>query len=79
MIAATPTTHQHITLANQSIPWIKAANTKVVELVANVKAHRWSSEDLIFQHPHLTLGQIHSRPRLLLTASSPPPGKDSPT
>jgi hypothetical protein len=51
MIAATPTTYEHIALDDQGIPWIEAANTKVVELVADVKAHGWSPEEL-------TLGQI---------------------
>lgn len=50
MIAAMPTTY-------------RAANTKVVELVAEVKALGWSPEDLIFQLPHLTLGQVHSAER----------------
>jgi uncharacterized protein (DUF433 family) len=60
MIAATPTTYEHIALDDQGIPWIPAANTKVVELVASVKAHGWSPEELVFQYPHLTLGQVHS-------------------
>jgi uncharacterized protein (DUF433 family) len=60
MIAETPTTYEHIILDEHGIPWIKAANTKVVELVADVKAHGWSPEELVSQHPHLTLGQVHS-------------------
>lgn len=38
----------------------RGRNTKVVELVADVKAHGWSPEELVIQHPHLTLGQVHS-------------------
>lgn len=33
---------------------------KVVELVMAQKAHRWSPEEIHFQHPDLSLGQIHS-------------------
>ena len=33
---------------------------KVVELVTAQQAHGWSPEELAFQFPHLTLGQIHS-------------------
>jgi hypothetical protein len=33
---------------------------KVVELVLDHKAYGWSPEELHFQHPHLTLGQIYS-------------------
>lgn len=42
MIAAIPTSYEHIALDDQGVPWITAANTKVVELVASVKAHAWS-------------------------------------
>ena len=33
---------------------------KVVELVLGKMAYGWSPEELHFQHPYLTLGQIHS-------------------
>ncbi len=33
---------------------------KVVELVVEQAAYGWSAEELHFQHPYLTLGQIHS-------------------
>jgi len=33
---------------------------KVVELVVEKLAHGWSPEELHFQHPYLTLGQIYS-------------------
>ena len=33
---------------------------KVVELVTAQHAHGWSPEELAFQFPHLTLGQVHS-------------------
>ena len=33
---------------------------KVVELVLDHKAYGWSPEELHFQHPYLTLGQIYS-------------------
>jgi uncharacterized protein (DUF433 family) len=60
MIAATRTTYEHIVLDEQGVPWIDGANTKVAELVEEVKAHGWSPEVLAYQHPHLTLGQVHS-------------------
>jgi uncharacterized protein (DUF433 family) len=31
-----------------------------VELVAAAKSHGWSAEELTYQHPHLSLGQVHS-------------------
>lgn len=33
---------------------------KVIELVLDKLAYGWSPEELHFQHPGLTLGQIHS-------------------
>jgi hypothetical protein len=33
---------------------------KVVELVMAQHAHGWSPEELHFQHPHLSMGQIHA-------------------
>ncbi len=60
MITAARTTYEHIVLDERGVPWIEGANTKVVELVEEVKAHGWSPEELTYQHPHLTLGQVHS-------------------
>ncbi len=59
-IAATPTTYEHIVLDENGIPWIEGANTRIVELVAAAQAHGWNAEELTYQHPHLTLGQLHS-------------------
>jgi uncharacterized protein (DUF433 family) len=60
MIASAQTTYGHIVLDEQGVAWIDDANTKVVELVEEVKAHGCSPEELAYQHPHLTLGQVHS-------------------
>lgn len=56
----TKTTYEHIFIDDQGVPQIAGANTKVVELVLDNIAYGWSPEELAFQHPHLTLGQIHS-------------------
>lgn len=60
MPVVTPTAYEHVSLDPQGRPWIEAANTKVVELVEKVQAHGYSPEELAYQLPHLTLGQIHS-------------------
>jgi uncharacterized protein (DUF433 family) len=39
---------------------IAGTTMKVIELVLDHLAYGWSLEELHFQHPHLTLGQIHS-------------------
>jgi uncharacterized protein (DUF433 family) len=42
------------------VPSIVGIPSKVVELVVEQQAYGWSPEELHFQHPYLTLGQIHS-------------------
>jgi uncharacterized protein (DUF433 family) len=42
------------------VPLIAGTQVKVVELVLDHLAYGWSPEELHFQHPHLTMGQIHS-------------------
>ena len=41
-------------------PIIRDPTTKVIELILEKMAYGWSPEELHFQHPYLTLGQIHS-------------------
>jgi uncharacterized protein (DUF433 family) len=54
------TRYEHITLNNDRVPSIAGTTMKVVELVVEQQAYGWSPEELHFQHPYLTLGQIHS-------------------
>ena len=60
MSSLTATTYQHIRLDNSGVPVIANTTMKVVELIMAQIAHGWSPEELLFQHPYLTLGQIHS-------------------
>lgn len=54
------TKYEHITLDEKGIPVIENTTIKVVEIIAEKIAYGWSPEELRFQHPYLTLGQIHS-------------------
>jgi uncharacterized protein (DUF433 family) len=54
------TTYEHIQLDADGIPFVAETTMKVVELVMAQMAYGWSPEELHFQHPYLTLGQIHS-------------------
>lgn len=54
------TTYEHVQIDANSIPIISGTTMKVVELVMAQMAYGWSPEELHFQHPYLTLGQIHS-------------------
>ena len=52
--------YKHIVLDKAGVPTIQGTTTKVIELVLEKMAYGWSPEELHFQHPYLTLGQIHS-------------------
>jgi uncharacterized protein (DUF433 family) len=54
------TAYEHILLDGRGVPVINGTTMKVVELVTEAIAYGWSPDDLYFQHPYLSLGQIHS-------------------
>src|SRR5438128_2361422 len=54
------TAYEHIRLDESGAPVIEGTTTKVIELVLETAAYGWSPDELQFQHPYLTLGQIHS-------------------
>lgn len=54
------TEYEHIAIGEDGVPVIGSTTMKVVELVTEKIAYGWSPEELHFQHPYLTLGQIHS-------------------
>jgi len=54
------TRYEHVVLDKAKVPVIAGTTMKVVELVLARIAYGWSPEELHFQFPHLTLGQIHS-------------------
>ena len=54
------TRYEHIVLQDNRVATIAGTTMKVIELVLEQRAYGWSPEELHFQHPYLTLGQIHS-------------------
>ena len=52
------TKYEHITLNEKGVPVIAGTTMKVVELVSEKIA--MAGRELHFQHPYLTMGQIHS-------------------
>ncbi len=50
----------HIRLDDRGVAWIDDTKTKVIEVALDQIAHGWSPEEIHFQHPHLSLGQIHA-------------------
>ncbi|MCL0066043.1 DUF433 domain-containing protein [Dehalococcoidia bacterium] len=59
-MSSVTTGYEHIAVDEGGVPIIGGTTMKVVELVAERTAYGWSPEELHFQHPYLTLGQIHS-------------------
>lgn len=59
-MALVETRYEHIVLDAAGVPHIDGTTMKVIELVLESTAYGWSPEELHFQHPYLTLGQIHS-------------------
>ena len=49
-----------IEIDDRGIAWIGGTNVKVVEVVLDKIAYGWSPEEIHFQHPHLSLAQIHA-------------------
>ena len=49
-----------IEIDDQGVAWITGANTKGIEVVLDKLAYGWSHEEMHFQHPHLSLAQIHA-------------------
>jgi uncharacterized protein (DUF433 family) len=56
---STETSYEHIVL-DGTVPTLSGTTFKVKDLVAQAQAYGWSPEELHFQHPTLSMGQIHS-------------------
>ncbi len=54
------TAYKHVVVDESGVPLIEGTTMKVIELVLETHAYGWSPDELQFQHPYLTLGQIHS-------------------
>jgi len=54
------TSYEHIIFNEKNQPIIEGTKIKVIELVLDKIAYGWSPEELQYQHPHLTLGQVYS-------------------
>lgn len=59
-MALAETRYEHIVLDAGGVARISGTTMKVSELVTAQTAYGWSPEELHFQFPHLSLGQIHS-------------------
>jgi uncharacterized protein (DUF433 family) len=56
----TTTATAHIQLDEVGVAWIDSTRVKVLEVVRDHQARGWSPEEIHFQHPHLSLAQVHA-------------------
>jgi uncharacterized protein (DUF433 family) len=56
----TNTAYKYIHLDRDGVATIAGTTMKIVELVTAQKAYGWSPEEIHFQHPYLSMSQIHS-------------------
>lgn len=59
-MAQTATTYEHVALNDTGVAVIRGTGMKILQLVLEYRAYGWSPEELHFQHPELSLGQVHS-------------------
>lgn len=60
MLAVAQTPYCYIELDDKNVAFIAGTNMKLVELISSYLAYGWSPEELHFNYPHLSMGQIHS-------------------
>jgi uncharacterized protein (DUF433 family) len=53
-------TYPHIGITPEGVPILSDTPIKVVEIALDYLAHHWTADEIQRQHPHLSLGQIHS-------------------
>ena len=50
----------YIEIDENRVAWIADTKVKVIEIALDKLAHGLSPEEIHFQHPHLSMAQIHS-------------------
>jgi len=51
--------YEHI-VVDDNVARISGTTLKVVQLIEEHQAFGWSAEELRFQHPYLTMGEVHA-------------------
>src|ERR1700693_4934630 len=59
-IMSTQSAYPHMERRADGKLWLIGTQTKVLEVALDRLAHHWDADEIQRQHPHLTLGQIHS-------------------
>src|SRR5690348_7363244 len=54
------TQYAHIEINDRGLAIVAGTRTKVLDIVLDRMAYAWDADEIQRQHPHLTLGQVHS-------------------
>ena len=52
--------YAHVEVASDGTALIAGTTIKVIDIALDRIAYRWDADEMHRQHPHLSLGQIHS-------------------
>jgi uncharacterized protein (DUF433 family) len=52
--------YEHLDCSNPARPLIAGKKFKVIHLIREHIAYRWSAEELALNHPQLTLGEVYA-------------------
>ena len=52
--------YPHLEISPDGVATIAGTTIKVVEIVLDHLAHHWHAEDIVRQHPRLSLAQVHA-------------------
>lgn len=52
--------YEHVEIGDDGTARIAGTTLQVIQLIEEHNAFGWSAEELRFQHPSLTMGEIHS-------------------
>lgn len=55
-----PSGYKHVALDGAGVARIAGTNTKVREVVLDQLAYGWSPQEMHWQHPYLSLAQLHA-------------------
>lgn len=59
-MSAISTPYEHIVVEDNGVAVVSGSRIKIAQLVSEMMAYGWSPIELHFQHPYLSMGQIHS-------------------
>ena len=54
------TVYEHVVVDSDGVARIEGTRIRVIDLALDKLAYGWSPEEMHFQYPHLTMGQIYA-------------------